>query len=109
MKTKNIILLVISTILTGLFIYSLFFIKPTTYKITFNTDGGNIISNIEVEKGKTISKPADPTKEGYKFLGWYIGEEEYNFDNKIDKNIELLAKWEQIKEEKNKTTKKAKK
>ena len=60
----------------------------------FNSDGGTTISNQIIEKGKVITKPSDPVKEGYKFLGWFINDEPYNFDKPVEGNLEITAKWE---------------
>jgi len=38
--------------------------------IIFNTNGGTAIESITAPVGDTITKPADPTKEGYTFAGW---------------------------------------
>ena len=38
--------------------------------VKFETDGGTTISNQIVEKGTKITKPENPTKEGYVFKGW---------------------------------------
>lgn len=69
------------------------------YTVTFNSDGGSSIDNIVVEEGKTIKEPTAPTKDGYKFLGWYIGNNVYNFGTEVTNNITLVAKWEKIKED----------
>ena len=39
-----------------------------TYAITFNSDGGNTISNQSVQENGLISEPVDPSKEGYVFV-----------------------------------------
>lgn len=64
------------------------------FEVSFDTDGGNDISSIEVEKDKTITKPADPTKSGYKFISWQLNGKDFDFTTKITKDIELTAKWE---------------
>lgn len=75
-----------------------------SYTISFNTDGANTIQNQIIEKDGTISKPTDPIKEGYKFIGWYSNGTLFDFNTKITSNIELTAKWEK---ETTTTTKKA--
>mgnify|MGYP000012527864 CR=1 FL=1 len=62
------------------------------YKITFDTDGGSEIDFIEQDYGTAITAPADPTREGYTFIGW---------DTEIPatmpaENITLKAKWKDI-------------
>lgn len=64
------------------------------YTVTFNTDGGSRIASVEVKKGKTISAPAEPTKDGFVFAGWELDGKEYNFSTKVKGNITLKAVWE---------------
>lgn len=68
-------------------------------KVTFDSDGGSECASIEVNVGSTIKLPANPTKEGYTFLGWYLGETKFDEKTAINKNITLKAKWEEILEE----------
>ena len=42
------------------------------YTITFDTTGGSNIDSITQDYGTVITKPLDPTKEGYTFTGWDI-------------------------------------
>ena len=44
------------------------------FTVTFNSNGGTSIDPVEVKKGKTVAKPADPTKEGSEFDGWDLGD-----------------------------------
>lgn len=72
-----------------------------TIVFKFNSDGGTTISNQIIEKGKVITKPSDPVKEGYKFLGWFVNDQPYNFDTPVERNIEITAKWEKIEDKNN--------
>lgn len=59
--------------------------------ITFNIDGEIKTQNVKV--GEKIERPKDPKKDRYTFLGWYIGDELYNFDTIPDKDLVLIAKF----------------
>ena len=61
-----------------------------TYTITFDTAGGSEIAPITQDYGTNIAAPADPTREGYTFIGW---------DKEIPttmpaENITVTAQWE---------------
>lgn len=73
-----------------------------TYVVNFNTDGGNSVSNQIINKDGTITKPQDPVREGYKFLGWYSNNVLFDFNTPVTANLELVAKWEKV--EDNSTT-----
>ena len=70
--------------------------KIIFYTVTFDTDGGNNISSLKIEENNTISKPGNPTKEGYRFIGWQLDEKLFDFNTKIIKDITLKAIWEKI-------------
>ena len=69
------------------------------YTVTFDTDGGSKIASVEVKKGKTVAKPADPTQPGFEFEGWELNGKEYNFSTKVKGDITLKAVWKEVKEE----------
>ena len=64
-----------------------------TYTVTFDSDGGSDVASQTIEEGNRATKPADPTKEGYDFVGWYNGNTEFEFDEVITGDITLTAKW----------------
>jgi uncharacterized repeat protein (TIGR02543 family) len=65
------------------------------YTVTFDSNGGTSVEAQVVEENKRASAPNDPTKEGYTFLGWYVGDEKWSFiSHTITENITLKAKWE---------------
>lgn len=63
-----------------------------TYTVTFIVD--EEIEQMKVVENEIINEPAIPKKENYLFLGWYIGDELYDFSSKITKDITLIAKYE---------------
>jgi len=64
----------------------------TTYTVGFNTNGGHHIDSIKVEAGNLIEYPI-PTREGYKFVGWYHNGTAWNYGTPIHGDIVLTAKW----------------
>lgn len=70
-----------------------------TVTVTFDTNGGSKISSIEITKGEKLTKPADPTKDGYVFIEWLLNNNSFNFDVEIVSDIKLVAKWEKLEED----------
>ena len=67
--------------------------KINEYTITFNSNGGNKINTIIQNYGTNLYLPT-PVKEGHDFFGWYSKNGTlYNNDNKLEKNLDLYAKW----------------
>lgn len=70
--------------------------KISYIKVTFDLNGGSGTREVTIEKGHALSIPTEPTRMGYKFLGWYIDNEKYDFSMKVLEDITLTAKWEAI-------------
>lgn len=68
------------------------------YQISFDSNGGNNVEDFKVADGKITKLPVSE-REGYKFLGWFDGENEIKVGDTISKNISLTAKWEKIENE----------
>ena len=71
-----------------------FILNNKIYKITFDSAGGSVVLNQEVKNGDCITKPSNPIKSGYEFLYWTYNGKEFDFTTKINKDMTLLAKWE---------------
>lgn len=79
-------------LLVGVFFLSgCFFNDDKT--VTFKTNGGSEIKNMVVKSGSKVKEAPIPVKEGYIFEGWYLDGEEYNFDDGVEEDITLVAKW----------------
>ena len=63
------------------------------WTVKFETEGGSEVAQQNVKNGQTATKPTDPTKEGYKFGGWYDGDTKFDFDTPITKDTTLTAQW----------------
>ncbi|MBR4461089.1 MAG: Ig-like domain-containing protein, partial [Erysipelotrichaceae bacterium] len=66
------------------------------YTVHFDSDGGSYVADQYVSEGQKATRPQDPTKEGYEFLGWYLNDSLFDFDTIIDQSITLKAKWNKI-------------
>ena len=62
------------------------------YTISFNTDGGSLISPITQDYDTDVIAPANPNRDGYTFIGW-----DKEIPTKMpDENITIKAIWEKI-------------
>ena len=68
----------------------------TYYTVIFDTNGGSYVSPQTVESGSTATEPAAPSREGYRFTGWYLNGYAYNFSTPVAGSITLTAGWEKI-------------
>lgn len=66
---------------------------PSTFTVTFK-DGDTVLKTEEVQFNGKISK-YEPTKEGYDFVGWYIGDEEFSTNTVITSDLVLEARFEE--------------
>ena len=67
------------------------------YTITFNTNGGSDVAPITLDYNSSLVRPADPSKIGRTFAGWYSNVERtkpYIFPDKMPaENVVVYAKW----------------
>ena len=88
-------------VILGLFLVSVFAITactedPEVFTITFNSMGGTTVEPVEIEDGLTLTLPADPTRTGYTFAGWYLDDAYATSfsDLIILESITVYAKWD---------------
>ncbi|WP_407870626.1 InlB B-repeat-containing protein [Paenibacillus sp. P36] len=76
-------------------------VPVSTYTVTFDSkEGSAVASATGIVSGATVTKPADPTRAGYTFLGWYKEEgyaSAWNFlTDTVSANTTLYAKWTEV-------------
>ncbi|MBR5617600.1 MAG: InlB B-repeat-containing protein [Oscillospiraceae bacterium] len=70
------------------------------YTITFDTKGGTDVAAQTQMYGELLTEPEPPTREGYRFTGWY---KDYNCDEQwdiqndtVEVDLTLYAGWEKL-------------
>lgn len=66
------------------------------YTVSFETDGGTLVDSQTVDHGGLAARPADPSKAGYEFEGWFsdVGcTQPYDFNAAVASDKVLYAKW----------------
>ena len=92
MKKKLLTLLIICLTLS----ISLFAItacgESETYNVTFSSGVTSDVT-LEVDAGGKVTAPTKPVKDGYDFIGWYNGDSAWSFDNAVNSDMTLTAKF----------------
>ena len=68
--------------------------KPVFYTVKFDTGNGSKIDLQTIQQGGKVKKPADPTLNSYKFIGWQLDGKDYDFNTAVSKDMTLTAVWE---------------
>lgn len=67
-----------------------------TCTVTFETNGGTAVKAQEVAFSTAASRPADPTRDGFAFAGWFADAactQAYDFAQPVEASLTLYAKW----------------
>ena len=72
-----------------------------TYTVTFNSNGGSNVNSQTIKENQIVSKPNNPIRNGYTFLGWYYNNNKFDFNTKINQDMTIVAQWKEILTEKN--------
>jgi hypothetical protein len=69
--------------------------QPKTYTVTFDSNGGNIVTDQIVKEGDKVKEPQGVLKEWHGLDGWYMADgNKWNFDtDTVTSNITLYARW----------------
>ena len=66
--------------------------------VTFESNGGTAVPSQTVQYGETVERPDNPTREGYRLVGWYSDidlQSPWEFDtDTVQGNMTLYARWE---------------
>lgn len=80
--------------ITGPVSFSVTATPKTVYTYTFNAEGKLHYSQSAIEgSGDTVVLPTEPSKEGYTFKGWYIGNTQVTETTIIDSDKTVVAQW----------------
>ena len=82
-----------------------------SYTVSFDSNGGSSVAAQSVTYNTAASKPADPSRKGYTFAGWFTGKDcktAYDFNSNVTGDITLYAKWNKIPDQSSNTPKKYK-
>ena len=73
------------------------FYKKVNYTVSFESNGGSSVAAQTVMNGKTLAKPADPTRAEFLFVGWYTDAEfksAFAFGAQpVTGDLKLYARW----------------
>lgn len=78
--------------------------EKALWNVHFDMQGGTGVSDTEIADGESLSRPADPNREGYVFKGWYTDKScttPYTFGAAVTSNLTLYAGWQETNDLKN--------
>lgn len=66
------------------------------YTVTYESNGGSVVSEETVDYNQKFTQPTAPTKEEHNFIGWYTDAaltQPYDFNSPAKADMTLYAKW----------------
>lgn len=67
--------------------------KPGPLRLDFDTAGGGQVAHQDLIQGQAGQEPDPPTREGFEFLGWYLGQAKFDFTSPLYQDTRLVARW----------------
>ena len=90
MKDKKMIVIILAVLGLVAILFAVLLMNNkeeiVTYQVMFNTDGGTYVETQIINEGTKVTKPADPTREGYIFVEWQLDGIAYDFNQIVTKN-----------------------
>ncbi len=81
----------------GALVFTIFMGSREGFTASFDSAGGQAVSEQHLKYGENVKEPPVPVREGYVFDGWYIDSgrtEKFDFKNqKLRDDIRLYAAW----------------
>lgn len=75
-------------------------LQRSKFTVTYDVDGGSAVASQQVLNGEYATKPQDPKKDGYAFIGWYTDKDytsAFVFDSvAVKKDTTVYARFEQL-------------
>lgn len=68
-------------------------VQVTSHTVTFDANGGSTVASQTVDDKAKAVKPANPTRSGWTFDGWYLDGARYDFNTPVTRDITLKAGW----------------
>jgi uncharacterized repeat protein (TIGR02543 family) len=64
--------------------------------VSFDSNGGSAVADQSVAFEDLATQPADPTRTGYVFQGWFLGSDAYDFTAPVTGTMTLVAHWTKV-------------
>ncbi|MCI9531424.1 MAG: hypothetical protein HFH38_06705 [Lachnospiraceae bacterium] len=68
-------------------------LKIAAFTVTLDPANGEAPTVEHIVSGQLISEPEDPSRAGYVFIGWYVGDTLYDFGAPVITDLTIIAKW----------------
>ena len=68
-------------------------LKIAAFTVTLDPANGEAPTVEHIVSGQLISEPEDPSRAGYAFTGWYVGDTLYEFGAPVITDVTIIAKW----------------
>ncbi len=90
MKKLSIMLVLSALVLT------LIACVPKPIKVTIDPQNGSEVTVLTIEVNSRVTVPETPVLLNHIFAGWYIGEIPFDFNQKLEENVTITARWTKV-------------